>query len=151
MFRSRHPNKRWRRRFVELRTDHFRTFSPLKHLGCDSFSRWRRSKRKSSQMMSGKHFKAHEVSCCIKYFIFGFNIIFWVSPPITSTSTTAVPALQACFQDILLFSFSVKLWLMLLFLGCRLLRVKGNSDEWRRTCLLIGFQQKPLNHFSHRQ
>uniref|UniRef100_A0A3P9BXG2 Tetraspanin n=1 Tax=Maylandia zebra TaxID=106582 RepID=A0A3P9BXG2_9CICH len=31
--------------------------------------------------MSGKHFKAHEVSCCIKYFIFGFNIIFWVSPP----------------------------------------------------------------------
>ncbi|KAA8594778.1 hypothetical protein FQN60_011913 [Etheostoma spectabile] len=28
-------------------------------------------------MMSGKHFKAHEVSCCIKYFIFGFNIIFW--------------------------------------------------------------------------
>uniref|UniRef100_A0A3Q2WB76 Tetraspanin-5-like n=1 Tax=Haplochromis burtoni TaxID=8153 RepID=A0A3Q2WB76_HAPBU len=27
--------------------------------------------------MSGKHFKAHEVSCCIKYFIFGFNIIFW--------------------------------------------------------------------------
>lgn len=30
--------------------------------------------------MSGKHFKAHEVSCCIKYFIFGFNIIFWVSP-----------------------------------------------------------------------
>lgn len=33
------------------------------------------------KMMSGKHFKAHEVSCCIKYFIFGFNIIFWVSPP----------------------------------------------------------------------
>ncbi|XP_070972254.1 tetraspanin-5-like isoform X3 [Oncorhynchus clarkii lewisi] len=29
-------------------------------------------------MMSGKHFKAHEVSCCIKYFIFGFNIIFWL-------------------------------------------------------------------------
>lgn len=29
-------------------------------------------------MISGKHFKAHEVSCCIKYFIFGFNIIFWV-------------------------------------------------------------------------
>lgn len=28
-------------------------------------------------MISGKHFKAHEVSCCIKYFIFGFNIIFW--------------------------------------------------------------------------
>uniref|UniRef100_A0A8C8CQ57 Tetraspanin n=1 Tax=Oncorhynchus tshawytscha TaxID=74940 RepID=A0A8C8CQ57_ONCTS len=28
-------------------------------------------------MMSGKYFKAHEVSCCIKYFIFGFNIIFW--------------------------------------------------------------------------
>uniref|UniRef100_A0A8K9XEX3 Tetraspanin n=1 Tax=Oncorhynchus mykiss TaxID=8022 RepID=A0A8K9XEX3_ONCMY len=28
--------------------------------------------------MSGKHFKAHEVSCCIKYFIFGFNIIFWL-------------------------------------------------------------------------
>lgn len=38
-------------------------------------------KKKSIQMMSGKHFKAHEVSCCIKYFIFGFNIIFWVSPP----------------------------------------------------------------------
>lgn len=33
----------------------------------------------TAQMMSGKHFKAHEVSCCIKYFIFGFNIIFWVS------------------------------------------------------------------------
>ncbi|XP_052320329.1 tetraspanin-5-like isoform X4 [Oncorhynchus keta] len=29
-------------------------------------------------MMSGKYFKAHEVSCCIKYFIFGFNIIFWL-------------------------------------------------------------------------
>ncbi|XP_045070748.1 tetraspanin-5-like, partial [Coregonus clupeaformis] len=29
-------------------------------------------------MMSGKHFKAHEVRCCIKYFIFGFNIIFWL-------------------------------------------------------------------------
>ncbi|XP_062372380.1 tetraspanin-5a isoform X1 [Sardina pilchardus] len=28
--------------------------------------------------MSGKHFKGHEVSCCIKYFIFGFNIIFWL-------------------------------------------------------------------------
>lgn len=38
-------------------------------------------------MISGKHFKAHEVSCCIKYFIFGFNIIFWVSP---------VRSLQAC-------------------------------------------------------
>lgn len=30
-------------------------------------------------MMSGKHYKGQEVSCCIKYFIFGFNIIFWVS------------------------------------------------------------------------
>ncbi|KAG9274234.1 tetraspanin-5 [Astyanax mexicanus] len=29
-------------------------------------------------MMSGKHYKGHEVSCCIKYFIFGFNIIFWL-------------------------------------------------------------------------
>lgn len=29
--------------------------------------------------MSGKHFNVHEVGCCIKYFIFGFNIIFWVS------------------------------------------------------------------------
>uniref|UniRef100_A0A3B5KQM4 Uncharacterized protein n=1 Tax=Xiphophorus couchianus TaxID=32473 RepID=A0A3B5KQM4_9TELE len=28
--------------------------------------------------MSGNHFKGHEVSCCIKYFIFGFNILFWV-------------------------------------------------------------------------
>ncbi|XP_035282453.1 tetraspanin-5a isoform X1 [Anguilla anguilla] len=28
--------------------------------------------------MSGKHYKGHEVSCCIKYFIFGFNIIFWL-------------------------------------------------------------------------
>uniref|UniRef100_A0A673K7Y0 Tetraspanin n=1 Tax=Sinocyclocheilus rhinocerous TaxID=307959 RepID=A0A673K7Y0_9TELE len=28
--------------------------------------------------MSGKHYKGQEVSCCIKYFIFGFNIIFWV-------------------------------------------------------------------------
>uniref|UniRef100_A0A4W5PT78 Tetraspanin n=1 Tax=Hucho hucho TaxID=62062 RepID=A0A4W5PT78_9TELE len=28
--------------------------------------------------MSGKQFKGHEVSCCIKYFIFGFNIIFWL-------------------------------------------------------------------------
>ncbi|XP_069781774.1 tetraspanin-5 isoform X3 [Narcine bancroftii] len=27
--------------------------------------------------MSGKHYKGPEVSCCIKYFIFGFNIIFW--------------------------------------------------------------------------
>jgi len=37
------------------------------------------SEVKGVQMMSGKHFKAQEVSCCIKYFIFGFNIIFWVS------------------------------------------------------------------------
>ncbi|XP_052009686.1 tetraspanin-5-like isoform X3 [Xyrauchen texanus] len=29
-------------------------------------------------MMSGKHYKGQEVSCCIKYFIFGFNIIFWL-------------------------------------------------------------------------
>lgn len=28
--------------------------------------------------MSGNHYKGHEVSCCIKYFIFGFNILFWV-------------------------------------------------------------------------
>ncbi|KAL7856296.1 hypothetical protein AOLI_G00199000 [Acnodon oligacanthus] len=28
--------------------------------------------------MSGKHFNVHEVGCCIKYFIFGFNIIFWL-------------------------------------------------------------------------
>uniref|UniRef100_A0A671RK59 Tetraspanin-5-like n=1 Tax=Sinocyclocheilus anshuiensis TaxID=1608454 RepID=A0A671RK59_9TELE len=28
--------------------------------------------------MSGKHFSVHEVGCCIKYFIFGFNIIFWL-------------------------------------------------------------------------
>lgn len=27
--------------------------------------------------MSGKHYKGPEVSCCIKYFIFGFNVIFW--------------------------------------------------------------------------
>lgn len=32
MFRTRHPNKRWRRRFVEPRTDHFRTFSPRSNL-----------------------------------------------------------------------------------------------------------------------
>uniref|UniRef100_A0A673GTW0 Tetraspanin n=1 Tax=Sinocyclocheilus rhinocerous TaxID=307959 RepID=A0A673GTW0_9TELE len=29
-------------------------------------------------VMSGKHFSVHEVGCCIKYFIFGFNIIFWL-------------------------------------------------------------------------
>uniref|UniRef100_D6RG91 Tetraspanin 5 n=1 Tax=Mus musculus TaxID=10090 RepID=D6RG91_MOUSE len=29
--------------------------------------------------MSGKHYKGPEVSCCIKYFIFGFNVIFWTS------------------------------------------------------------------------
>nr|XP_055068734.1 tetraspanin-5a isoform X2 [Misgurnus anguillicaudatus] len=29
-------------------------------------------------MMSGKHYKGQEVSCCIKYSIFGFNIIFWL-------------------------------------------------------------------------
>ncbi|XP_056592829.1 tetraspanin-5 isoform X2 [Triplophysa dalaica] len=28
--------------------------------------------------MTGKHFNVHEVGCCIKYFIFGFNIIFWL-------------------------------------------------------------------------
>lgn len=28
--------------------------------------------------MSGNHYKGQEVSCCIKYFIFGFNILFWV-------------------------------------------------------------------------
>ncbi|KAM4054080.1 tetraspanin-5 isoform 2-T2 [Anomaloglossus baeobatrachus] len=27
--------------------------------------------------MSGKHYKGPEVSCCIKYFIFAFNVIFW--------------------------------------------------------------------------
>lgn len=25
------------------------------------------------------HFKGAEVSCCVKYSLFGFNIIFWVS------------------------------------------------------------------------
>uniref|UniRef100_A0A9J8AUK6 Tetraspanin n=1 Tax=Cyprinus carpio carpio TaxID=630221 RepID=A0A9J8AUK6_CYPCA len=29
-------------------------------------------------MMSGKQYNGQEVSCCIKYFIFGFNIIFWL-------------------------------------------------------------------------
>lgn len=42
--------------------------------------------------MSGKHYKGPEVSCCIKYFIFGFNVIFWVSGPVArrfvSSSTT---------------------------------------------------------------
>ncbi|MEE6479858.1 hypothetical protein FKM82_012388 [Ascaphus truei] len=30
--------------------------------------------------MSGKHqhFKGPEVSCCVKYFLFGFNIVFWL-------------------------------------------------------------------------
>ncbi|KAA8582570.1 hypothetical protein FQN60_006241 [Etheostoma spectabile] len=28
--------------------------------------------------MSGNHYKGNEVSCCIKYFIFGFNILFWL-------------------------------------------------------------------------
>ncbi|KAK7910242.1 hypothetical protein WMY93_014926 [Mugilogobius chulae] len=28
--------------------------------------------------MSGNHYQGHEVSCCIKYFIFGFNILFWL-------------------------------------------------------------------------
>ncbi|XP_072232334.1 tetraspanin-5a isoform X1 [Leuresthes tenuis] len=28
--------------------------------------------------MSGNYYKGHEVSCCIKYFIFGFNILFWL-------------------------------------------------------------------------
>ncbi|TNN46626.1 Tetraspanin-5 [Liparis tanakae] len=27
--------------------------------------------------MSGNQYKGNEVSCCIKYFIFGFNILFW--------------------------------------------------------------------------
>lgn len=27
--------------------------------------------------MFGKYYKGFEVSCCIKYFIFGFNVIFW--------------------------------------------------------------------------
>ncbi|TRY97159.1 hypothetical protein DNTS_009643 [Danionella cerebrum] len=33
---------------------------------------------KTEEMMSGKHYKGQEVSCCIKYFIFGFNILFWL-------------------------------------------------------------------------
>ncbi|XP_060692770.1 tetraspanin-17 isoform X3 [Hemiscyllium ocellatum] len=28
--------------------------------------------------MSGKHFKGPEVSCCVKYVLFGFNIVFWL-------------------------------------------------------------------------
>ncbi|KAF3836790.1 hypothetical protein F7725_004258, partial [Dissostichus mawsoni] len=28
--------------------------------------------------MSGNYYKGNEVSCCIKYFIFGFNILFWL-------------------------------------------------------------------------
>uniref|UniRef100_A0AAQ4PDQ6 Tetraspanin n=1 Tax=Gasterosteus aculeatus aculeatus TaxID=481459 RepID=A0AAQ4PDQ6_GASAC len=28
--------------------------------------------------MSGNQYKGNDVSCCIKYFIFGFNILFWV-------------------------------------------------------------------------
>ncbi|KAG8578573.1 hypothetical protein GDO81_010535 [Engystomops pustulosus] len=33
-----------------------------------------------AQAMSGKHqhFKGPEVSCCVKYFLFGFNIVFWL-------------------------------------------------------------------------
>lgn len=48
--------------------------------------------------MSGKHYKGPEVSCCIKYFIFGFNVIFWVSEAgvvssSSSSSAGAVPGL----------------------------------------------------------
>ncbi|XP_078799619.1 tetraspanin-5 isoform X1 [Oryzias latipes] len=51
---------------------------PVKqYRGFDVIRSWREDQSRSFQMISGKHFKAHEVSCCIKYFIFGFNIIFW--------------------------------------------------------------------------
>uniref|UniRef100_A0A3B3HGH2 Tetraspanin 5 n=1 Tax=Oryzias latipes TaxID=8090 RepID=A0A3B3HGH2_ORYLA len=53
---------------------------PVKqYRGFDVIRSWREDQSRSFQMISGKHFKAHEVSCCIKYFIFGFNIIFWFS------------------------------------------------------------------------
>lgn len=95
-FRSRRPNQRWRRGFCRASLGSFADLSSPKHRGCD----WR---RESGQMMSGKHFKAHEVSCCIKYFIFGFNIIFWVSAPVYSTSTPALAGLQACRLDVFVF------------------------------------------------
>lgn len=34
--------------------------------------------RRGCSKMSGNYYKGNEVSCCIKYFIFGFNILFWV-------------------------------------------------------------------------
>ncbi|XP_025159203.1 uncharacterized protein LOC112589571 isoform X2 [Harpegnathos saltator] len=30
-----------------------------------------------------------EVSCCLKYVIFGFNVMFWVSPPIDDRSVNS--------------------------------------------------------------
>lgn len=45
--------------------------------------------------MSGKHYKGQEVSCCIKYFIFGFNIIFWVSACVCSAA--ALFLMHQCF------------------------------------------------------
>jgi len=48
--------------------------------------------------MSGKHYKGPEVSCCIKYFIFGFNVIFWVSGPAArrSVSSPAAASSSSC-------------------------------------------------------
>lgn len=49
--------------------------------------------------MSGKHYKGPEVSCCIKYFIFGFNVIFWVSGVVfvssSASSSSTSPAAAA--------------------------------------------------------
>lgn len=45
--------------------------------------------------MSGKHYKGQEVSCCIKYFIFGFNIIFWVRACVCSTMALFI--MHQCF------------------------------------------------------
>lgn len=54
-----------------------RFFSPSLIITGRNFSEFLRNLSNAS--MSGKHFNVHEVGCCIKYFIFGFNIIFWVS------------------------------------------------------------------------
>ena len=42
------------------------------------FSPHTETARRWCSNMSGNYYKGHEVSCCIKYFIFGFNILFWV-------------------------------------------------------------------------
>lgn len=139
MFRTRHPNKRWRRRFVERRTDPFRTFPP-------------RSTLDVIPPQSGGDNDENQARWCQESIL---KLTKWAaaSSILSSDSTSysgyvprqqhlhlGFPRPQASWQDVSLFPFSVELRFVLLFVGCRLFHVKGTAATRpleRRTCLAV--------------